>query len=417
MHKNIVRLGEFARTKYEIVFSVFLAVLAYLYRYAEDMEYPGILYYFFLLIGLNFIVNRMARRREWVNLWSMEAVLCANVLIITGILLNSGGSDSYFWVLFFLPLFTASLMVDGLKLSLVLLLIISVLSLLHLRGEAGDVDFFVFSVKSALLVLVSVVLHKVGRAHRELENSIMEKRRKIALLSDKIIQKDFSAGRTARPDETNGIFLGLAHDLRNVISVISMTAQIMNEDKNNKNQDDIKKIMEASRLAGNMVSVAMNMAGRKKYEFARMNVKRVIEKSLEMLSHKARSKDIRLVLGGEEIPDAEMSEAHMQRIVINLALNAILSAPHGSEIRITTAFEDGNIVVRVEDEGPGFGPEILSGGAQAFKTTRGNEGGTGLGLYVSEEIIKKHGGELRLFNKSEKGGAVAEFTLPPAHAA
>ena len=121
MAKKIIKLGDFVRNTYEMVFVLFLAMLAYLYRYNEYIEYPRILYWFFLLIAFNFAVNRLIKKKRIINLWIIELLLAVNVLIIAAIISNSGGAGSYFWVLYFLPLFTASFLLNVPKLVLILI--------------------------------------------------------------------------------------------------------------------------------------------------------------------------------------------------------------------------------------------------------------------------------------------------------
>ena len=67
--------------------------------------------------------------------------------------------------------------------------------------------------------------------------------------------------------------------------------------------------------------------------------------------------------------------------------------------------------MRVEDNGPGFPPTVLSRLFEAFFTTKGPEKGTGLGLAISRELVERFGGTLTAENRAE-GGARLLLRLP-----
>jgi signal transduction histidine kinase len=80
-------------------------------------------------------------------------------------------------------------------------------------------------------------------------------------------------------------------------------------------------------------------------------------------------------------------------------------------ISIFTHPEKNKLVIQITDEGIGIDEENLKYIFDPFFTTKRNSGGTGLGLYISYNIIKSHGGELSI--KSEKGkGTTCEIVLP-----
>ena len=68
-------------------------------------------------------------------------------------------------------------------------------------------------------------------------------------------------------------------------------------------------------------------------------------------------------------------------------------------------------ILKVQDEGPGFPEAILKKGIQAFNTSRKDTGGTGLGLFVCDQIMRKHGGSMSI-NNSEDKGSILKFKFP-----
>ena len=97
----------------------------------------------------------------------------------------------------------------------------------------------------------------------------------------------------------------------------------------------------------------------------------------------------------------------------NLLDNAVRYTPAGGEITLRASSAGNQVIIAVEDTGPGFSPEALVRGEQAFYTSdasRRQEGHMGMGLFFAGQTAGRHGGSLRLSN-AERGGR-AELILP-----
>ena len=103
------------------------------------------------------------------------------------------------------------------------------------------------------------------------------------------------------------------------------------------------------------------------------------------------------------------------QVVINLLDNAVKYAPEGSTIRIETAGQDGNVIVRIADEGPGIPDDQKDHIFDLFYTSGNPTGdsrrGLGIGLALCQSIIKTHGGTISV-SDHKPHGAVFEFVLP-----
>jgi signal transduction histidine kinase len=109
------------------------------------------------------------------------------------------------------------------------------------------------------------------------------------------------------------------------------------------------------------------------------------------------------------IPSVMAVGSQIQQVFINLILNAADAMPEGGSMKITArAFKDG-VEVLFQDRGKGIPKEKQSNIFEPFFSTK--DGGTGLGLTVSYNIISAHGGTLELL--SERGpGACFRIFLP-----
>ncbi len=114
----------------------------------------------------------------------------------------------------------------------------------------------------------------------------------------------------------------------------------------------------------------------------------------------------------ENVPLIAGNARRLEQVVVNLILNACQALERDDQaIRLTTGFDGQRVFIRVRDEGRGIAPEHLPNIRTPFFTTKRAEGGTGLGVPVSDRIAGEHGGELTF--ESELGrGTTATLWLP-----
>jgi len=110
------------------------------------------------------------------------------------------------------------------------------------------------------------------------------------------------------------------------------------------------------------------------------------------------------------------SPDRLSQVFVNLLANAVSFSPAGTEVVVTLARDDGTVLVRIEDQGPGIPEAHLEKIFDRFFTYRPGEphardGHTGLGLAISRAIVEGYGGTITAGNRPE-GGARFEVRLP-----
>lgn len=122
---------------------------------------------------------------------------------------------------------------------------------------------------------------------------------------------------------------------------------------------------------------------------------------------------VRLELASD-LPEIEANLQNLEQIVVNLLVNAAQAIEHErGEIEVRTVFSlrDGCVQVQVADNGKGVPPELAGRIFLPFVTDKQAQGGTGLGLSVSERLARAHGGTID-FEDRPGGGAVFRLKLP-----
>jgi signal transduction histidine kinase len=114
----------------------------------------------------------------------------------------------------------------------------------------------------------------------------------------------------------------------------------------------------------------------------------------------------------QSLPWVLVDANQMKQVLLNLVHNALQAMPDGGEMRITTSTAIRNardgVVVFVQDTGIGIPAAEQARIFEPFYTTKGNQGGTGLGLSVTYGIVTDHGGQIEV---ESQPGAGAKFTV------
>lgn len=136
-----------------------------------------------------------------------------------------------------------------------------------------------------------------------------------------------------------------------------------------------------------------------------------IRDTLILLKHKLRG--IETVLDIEpDLPQIEASGRDLNQVWTNLIDNAADAMDGAGTLTISAAREDGAVVVRISDTGPGIDPEVRRRIFDPFFTTKAPGQGTGLGLHTVHTIVTRSGGDISV--DSASSGTTFTLSFPPA---
>jgi len=211
----------------------------------------------------------------------------------------------------------------------------------------------------------------------------------------------------------------IAHELRNLLSIISARAQMLVRDAGRKVFDNVPRHAEiVLEQAGHMEALASGLVefSRAELSIERVNLNSLLERSVEFVRNQARFDGVEWDLKlGQPLPELMADPGQLHQVFLNLFLNAADAMKEAGSPRkrilVTGAFEEGGRVVRIDvtDTGPGILPENRARIFEPSFTTK--RGGHGFGLSTSYRIITNHGG--RIVADSPPGeGTTFRITLP-----
>jgi len=255
---------------------------------------------------------------------------------------------------------------------------------------------------------------------------------------------------------------GVAHEVGNPLgSILGYTGILQKEGMDREESKDyLKRIEKEIERINRIVRELLDFARPSKFEIKDVEIKKVIESTLSLLSYQKSFKNIETQLDLQpDLPLIKGDESQLSQVFINIILNAIDAMPNGGILRIQTRehvvenlypdrfqwiypprrksdpmesdyshlrkpdpfsalltkFSKGDrlVKIRITDTGIGIKKEDLENIFDPFFTTKAPDKGTGLGLSISIRIVESLGGEIKVESEVGKGSTL-EVYFPAA---
>ncbi len=206
------------------------------------------------------------------------------------------------------------------------------------------------------------------------------------------------------------IAAGVAHEIRNPMTVISGFIQLMHHDPNNIFPEYTELIQSELDRINLIISEFLVLAKPQAAVLKVFSVQKALDDILLLFSSELNMNGIQLIKNWETDVQFKGEENHLKQVFINLLKNAVESMEQPGKISVTLKVEDEKIFsISFEDAGNGISEEDLTDIFEPFYTTKAT--GTGLGLLISQKIIQEHNGSLSVTSKAGVG-TVAKISLP-----
>jgi signal transduction histidine kinase len=203
----------------------------------------------------------------------------------------------------------------------------------------------------------------------------------------------------------------IIHDLRNPLAAIYGGAEMLVDTKLSGAQVErlAANIYRASRQVQSLLQELADVTQGRGQAREVCRLREVVTAAYEPLAAMAESRGVTVRIDLEEEVELPLDRSPMERVFQNLLSNAIEAMPNGGAVSVRADRRDSEIVVSVEDNGPGIPASIV---AQLFEpfVTAGKKNGVGLGLALSRETVVSHGGDL--WSDRKEDGARFVLRLP-----
>lgn len=209
----------------------------------------------------------------------------------------------------------------------------------------------------------------------------------------------------------------LAHEIRNPLSSLHIHAQLLEEDVHRMDAATREKLQsrlelihgELHRLE-NIVKRFLRLSGPSQLSLEPLELSRVVDHVCDLLRPEAAERGIEISAQLDPLPRPLMADSpQLTQALMNLIINALQAVDRNGRVEVRARLLENHVVLSVSDTGPG----IPSGGHvsifEPYYTTK--PGGTGLGLWIVQQIAMAHQGVVHAAN-NPAGGAVFTLRLP-----
>lgn len=239
-----------------------------------------------------------------------------------------------------------------------------------------------------------------------------------------------SLRRIQKMDALGQMTGGIAHDINNILGIISANLQLMEMRPSAENiEEGISTSLAAVNRGTDLVRRLLAFSRRQSDSVCACDVRQEIER-VKPLLERSISKGVAIgVFVSDDLWPATMAAAEFGDALLNLAINSAQAMPRGGRLHIEAAnalVEEGGlaagpdlmpgeyVVIAVSDDGVGIPAEIIDKVFEPFFSTKERTQGSGLGLSMVYGFAKRCGGTVRIYSEVDRGTTVRLY-LPRAH--
>jgi signal transduction histidine kinase len=209
-----------------------------------------------------------------------------------------------------------------------------------------------------------------------------------------------------------------AHELRTPIQpILGLSEAVLSKSKDETQKELLEVVVRNAKRLTTLIENILDVTRIENQSLSlrkeRLNINGIILNILEEYEGRDNKKkdNVKIVFTPKDDFFVEADKGRVMQVISNLMNNAIKFTLKGT-ITVTTKKKEENneIIVSIKDTGSGIDPEIMSRLFSKFATK--SQTGTGLGLFISQNIVEAHGGKIWAENNSDGKGSTFSFSLP-----
>lgn len=342
--------------------------------------------------------SELARQRDWLNI----ILITVNLVIVTYLHHTTmPGLHQLHDIarhLYFLPTTHAALVFGtrgGLATSLAAGLLFSPYLIVQWEHAQLDImnDLMVILIFFVVAIITGWTIDRLRHARTELADSL-----------HKLETQGTELRRAERLSALGTLSGGLAHEIRNPVSIIRAAAQLLESDLPAEDSN-LAVIQEETMRIEKLVQALLNYGHEYKLNKSLTNPSEFLQTVQERIQPLGDAHQIRVTIAVESAtPSIRLDATLMEQTLVNLCINAIQAIGKNGHITLQAGIINGvksTVLISVIDDGPGIPEAEQSKIFDPFYTTK--DEGTGLGLSVAQRIVDEHRGRIWVESGQEMG--------------
>ena len=222
--------------------------------------------------------------------------------------------------------------------------------------------------------------------------------------------------QTERLAAVGELAAGVAHEINNPINTMINCAQLISD--GDDPAENSRVVVEEGQRIADIVRDLLQFARDDRDQAQPTSVSEAVQRTQRLIGENWKRHGIKLeITVPSDLPNVQARPQQIQQVLLNLLLNAkealVQADAPDRQVSLRAEARDGGVLCEVADNGPGVEPTVADRLFEPFVTTKRARGGSGLGLSISNSIIKNYSGTLR-HAPNDSGGATFSFWLPAA---
>lgn len=202
---------------------------------------------------------------------------------------------------------------------------------------------------------------------------------------------------------------GLAHEIKNPLSTLSINLQLLLEDVQSMTGENCKKVhiriqalqREVQRLE-DILNDFLRFAKGQKLELEECDVNEVVDEVVDFVTPEIKQRKILILKSYDaHLPPCRIDRNLIKQAILNVIINAEQAMENGGELMIRTSGNKKYLQIDITDTGPGIPKDLVDKIFQVYFSTK--KTGTGLGLPTAKRIIEEHKGMISVQSEEGKG--------------
>lgn len=258
-----------------------------------------------------------------------------------------------------------------------------------------------------------VVVGQDVTEHKKLEHDLMERTLETSEINEMLKMSRVKMAQREKMVAIGQMASGIAHEIGNPLASLSSVVQYLQRKIGTPEQDRYlgmieKQVDRISMILKRMLSLSRPATS----EYKWTDINKTIDGTLSLIRFDERAKAVAIKsIPNHELPMVWLNPQHLEQVLLNIVTNALdaMVAKKSEQqhiLEVTREFRDEMVEIRISDTGIGMSSDVCRRAFESFFTTKEIGKGTGLGLYISYNLLSEIDGTIRLDSEPDRGTKV-----------
>lgn len=341
-----------------------------------------------------------------------------NLALCYPLIYFGGGINSSFWYLLLLPVISAATSFGVAGGALVTLAACaensSFLLFIDWKGQE-----FVPGWQSELMLrlllfpLVSYLTHQLAEGKRKEAQRYQQAAEQLAIANQSLKEAEAQVRRSERLAALGQLTAGLAHELRNPMSTMKTSAELLSRSVGEENPiagEMAGYIRDEVDRTNSLITRFLDFARPQHLKMEQGDLSAMLDHAIEQFEREKSDAAASVTVFknySPDIPAIAFDAELMERVIYNLVMNAAQASPSGGVVTVKTRRVEDQVEIAIIDRGTGIDPANRESIFNPFFTTK--SAGVGLGLAIVSKIVDEHGGQITVESTPGEGSVFRVF--------